>query len=231
LVGTTQVLGEVRPAPVDAESANMLSIAQTLCSQSLGRDTRSDSFSVDTGSIVYAGTSLALIGDNGDAELWTKLCGFENPPPVKVVSLFSSGFQVVYSSDITNGLSSWYKATSYPSTERVGDHRGAVTTGIQPANLAPWCVRTPNDEATQAQLAQLQAARTPAQGPIPICPDAWLTDANKIKDADFLDWSLRAAMNAGFAVFLYLDKLSRDALAGKGPPTAFDHCEELPHAN
>jgi mono/diheme cytochrome c family protein len=227
LVGTTQVLGEVRPYPVTAESANMLSIAQTLCAQTLGRDTRPDFFDVDTGSIIYAGTSLSLIGDNGDAEQWTKLCGFENPPPVRIVSLFSSGFQIENLADITSGTSSWYKAATYPSSAPVGDQRGKIAKGIQPGNLAPWCVMAPADSATQTQLDEAQKKRSASQGPLPICPDTWLTVANKIDQAAFDSWSLRAAMNAGFSVFLYLDQLSRDALSGKAAPVAFDHCEQL----
>jgi hypothetical protein len=109
----------------------------------------------------------------------------------------------------------------------VGDQRGKIAKGIQPGNLAPWCVMAPADSATQTQLDEAQKKRSASQGPLPICPDTWLTVANKIDQAAFDSWSLRAAMNAGFSVFLYLDQLSRDALSGKAAPVAFDHCEQL----
>jgi hypothetical protein len=39
------------------------------------------------------------------------------------------------------------------------------------------------------------------------------------------EWALKGAMNAGFAVFLYLDSVARNG--GVAQPT-YDHCEQLP---
>jgi hypothetical protein len=141
------------------------------------------------------------------------------------VTYGSSGFTITYSYDLTTGTSAWYDASTYPSAAQVGDERGAITSGIQAGNVGPWCVKKPTDAALQASFDQLQTAR--GTNPLPLCPDAWLVDANKLDAAALDTWSLRAAANAGMAVFLYLDKLEHDATKGKGPQPSYDHCEQL----
>jgi hypothetical protein len=96
---------------------------------------------------------------------------------------------------------------------------------VQPDNQAPWCVVVPTDPAAAASFEALRAGGTP----LPICPNEWLTDENLFSDDDLESWTLRAAMNAGMAVFLQLDKQSVDARDGKSPLPSYDQCEQLSH--
>jgi mono/diheme cytochrome c family protein len=224
VVGAAAVLGKVRPNgySATATSANMLSIAQTLCSQTLGVAPALVPFDVDTGAIAHGRESpTALIATNGDAETWLSLCAYDNPAPVRVVR-YNTSSSTNFGFGPVGGL---YKASSYPSSAPVGDHHGNVANGVQPDNQAPWCVVVPTDPAAAASFEALRAGGTP----LPICPNEWLTDENLFSDDDLESWTLRAAMNAGMAVFLQLDKQSVDARDGKSPLPSYDQCEQLSH--
>jgi hypothetical protein len=231
LVGTAQVLGDERPNAYDpaAKSANMLSIAQTLCSHTLGRKgTGNVEFDLTKGAISGAGSdATSLITSNGDAEHWQRLCSFQNPPPVRVVT--TSGWVPLSSGSLNVlilGTDSWYNASTYPSDALVGDQHGNTTMGVTADNQAPWCVLPPTDSAGQ-QVASNYVQNTRAGAPLPFCPTTWHVDANKLSEADLDRWTLAGAINAGESVFLYLEQLSKDALQGKGPPPGYDQCERL----
>ena len=88
-VARTDVLGVTSQRllePSDGTSANMLQVAQVACSKVLGWGrpyVLSNPRHVDR-------TFSQLIPTNGDAELWTTLCGLHNTPPVTVVSFNGS---------------------------------------------------------------------------------------------------------------------------------------------
>jgi mono/diheme cytochrome c family protein len=231
LVGTAQVLGDDRPNAYDpaAKSANMLAIAQTLCSHTLGRKGSGNvEFDLSTGAISNSGSAgTSLIGGNGDAEHWQRLCSFQNPAPIRVVTtngwvpLTSGTFYV-----LVLGTGSWYNPATYPSNALVGDEHGNTAMGVTSANQAPWCVLPPTDSAGQAAADKyVQDAR--GGKPLPFCPTSWLNDTNKLSETDLDRWTLKGAINAGASVFVYLDQLSHDAVQGKEPQPGYDQCEQL----
>jgi hypothetical protein len=232
VVSAAAVLGEERPNAYDATatSANMLSIAQTLCAQTIGyTPVGGVAFDLVHGRINHADSQkgTSLISDMGDAEMWLKLCGYENQPPVRVVRFLGANILLWWDPSEAHATWAWYNASNYPATAPIGDQRGNVTTGLQPGNTAPWCMLAPdaNDQNAQVALAQVQATR--GSNPLPICPSDWFNDANRVSGDDLDKWTLRGAMNAGMSVFLYLDKLEHDALQNKGPQPTYDDCQAL----
>jgi hypothetical protein len=130
----------------------------------------------------------------------------------------------------------------YPATAPVLSSSGQVEMGVQPGNVFPICVPLPSDPQ-QKTMADSYLAANPVGGPggpvTPYCPDAWLKDpknaliqtnttdamGNSVHlypDADA--WAARGAINAGMAVFLYLDQLERGNVT---PPIQYNHCEQL----
>lgn len=153
-------------------------------------------------------------------------------------------------SPITNA---WYHPEAYPSTSTVvqvdtqaieigaiGDHNGNVMNGITPSNLAPWCVEVPDEHLS---FLSTYAAKNRGGKPLPVCPKEWLANPDHQLYArdpmipepppgtppDERDaWARRGAINTGFAVFLYLDQISKDAASsGRKPCPAYNRCEDL----
>ncbi len=92
IVGNTQVLGEPRHWNATPVDANMLSAAQNLCRQSLPIAPDPSVFSASFRFDPTGFGDTALIGANGDGELWRHLCAIDNPPPVRAVwSAWDSG--------------------------------------------------------------------------------------------------------------------------------------------
>jgi mono/diheme cytochrome c family protein len=230
VVGAVTVLGESRPFVPPPTSANMLSIARSLCAQSLGRTEASlVEFDVDRGHIKYGLRNTALIAANGDAQVWQELCARESNPPVRTLQYSGgSSFKIALSNNLDQ-LSSWYRAATYPANAPIGDAKGQVssqpTVGVAPENLGPWCVLPVQSSDA---LKQLQAFNQTRGKPLPMCPTDWLTEDNRVGELEFSRWTLRAAANAGVAVFLYLDQLAHRALQGVSPVPAYDKCELLP---
>jgi mono/diheme cytochrome c family protein len=130
------------------------------------------------------------------------------------------------------------------------DQRGQISTGdlLASGNLFPMCVREPpaGSDAHAAADALLQQLATNNTGGsvIPYCPDALFangTDADgnavqkwKLAAAYNADaqtytfpagnnWALRGAINAGLAVFLYINQLSQTGT----PQLLYNQCELL----
>lgn len=230
VVGAVTVLGESRPFVPPTTSANMLSIARSLCAQSVGRTEGTPvEFDVDRGHSKYALRNTALIAANGDAQVWQELCARETNAPVRTLQYSGgSSFKIAWSNSLDT-TSSWYRASTYPANAPIGDHKGQVssqtTVGVSADNLGPWCVLPAQSSDA---LKQLQALNQTRSKPLPMCPTDWLSDDNKVGEQEFQRWTLRAAANAGVAVFLYLDQLARGAPKGVTPIPAYDKCELLP---
>ena len=249
IVGTTRVLGEQRASnrfESKAGTANMLTTAQELCRHVLPA-TRS---AVDLSALLRTGTfdwdaSTALIARNGDADLWQRLCSVDNRPIVRVVHLYGPWKPDTTTRDLKlDPVESLYWADAYPATAPALDHRGRVVNGAGKDNLMPLCARRPGD-AAQAALAEQFLAANPVGGAggavIPFCPPAlfepgtdgkpkWRLKSEYNQESgtpDLIDaelWSTRGAINAGLAVFLYLDQLQK---AGSRPRPSHTECERL----
>jgi mono/diheme cytochrome c family protein len=130
--------------------------------------------------------------------------------------------------------------TLYPSDASVGNERGGVDAQLDASNLWPWCVTVPPPDFGVGQQGTTPAdaqdhhdvglAYLQSKG-LPICPTlttSWGKDdqgigANSI-EPPVQRWATRGAINAGLAVFLYLDGLAKGLTQTK--PT-YDHCEQL----
>jgi mono/diheme cytochrome c family protein len=229
LVANTPVLGESRRG-VEVTSANMLQTAQALCRFVVPFKSGPFEPTTFTGSEApkkLHGTNFQLITNNGDAELWEHLCAFDNPAPLHAMTVSTAGGGTL-NSDPYNS----YFSKNIPSGTLIGDQHGNVQTWPSADNVGPWCVIKPTE---QADLEWLQK-QTAADGKqLPICPESALTADNRLKiganDAngvyvpgDFDEWAARGAINAGQAVFVYLDQMISQ---GKGRALRYDECEQL----
>jgi len=250
IVGTTRVLGVSRGShAIPAASPNMLKLAQALCTQVIPQvvgGLKIDDY-IASGAVPWS-ESTALIDVNGDVEMWQRLCSNGNRPIVRV-PVPSSGSWVANESAsgvIISPTQSLYWADDpdhpgpviFPADAPVLDDRGHLVNGLQSDNLFAVCVQKPGDAA---ELAALERYRTlnpvgGAGGPlIPYCPDYLFQDPkykfsvtmdenNQLSYPDADRWATRAAVNAGLAVFLYLDQLERGAVH---PQPLYNHCEQL----
>jgi hypothetical protein len=180
--------------------------------------------------------STTLIKSNGDAELWLRLCSEGNPPPVRVVTFAGpvathSGEFIVYAPQLleatAGALLHFVRPEVYPGGAPIGNERGTVDAGISAANQWPWCVDFSGADPSQQQAAIAQGA--------PPCPrELYTDDTMQILSAsnawttggtsdDVERWTVRGAINAGLAVFLYLQQLE-----GHDPQPTYDACELLP---
>ena len=223
LVAATQVLGASRPEPPPVVNANMLETARALCRAIV---TRGDSAVFDPGSLKtptgradFHAQSPFILG-NGDAELWEKLCLFENPSPVHGIAVGDGRF--------FNYSTNFFRADKYPTGTKVGNIRGAVEASLSPENSFPWCIIKPTDEAQLTWVATQNASDGSALSNV-YCPADFVTDANRVsKDGpEVASFATRGAINAGFAVFAYLDDfLSK----GHGRALSYNECEQLTKA-
>ncbi len=160
-----------------------------------------------------------LLTDNGDAELWSRLCTLNNPAPIHVIRVVGDGADT-YRLSFT--ASDNYFGDKYPSGAVVGDGTGRVQASYTASNDTPWCVVVPTDAGQKTWFDQQSAL--PSKGPgdpnpkLPPCPDGFVKDDNRFKGGytdsngnylygDIDDWSARGAINAGQSVFVYLDQM------------------------
>jgi len=229
VVSNTQVLGQSRPSAFNSRvpDANMLTTARQLCEQVV--PIRTAQFDLNEGRIQHdGGPGTALIKSNGDSELWETLCAFDNPGPIRALRL---GNPWTNTSKFTVDLST----VNYGLYDRIdiGDapigRLGGVDAGLQDSNPAPWCIVKPTDPA-QIEVAEAFVAANPIGGqPLPFCPEVLFerdgtgNEIHRFESEEIDDWTLRGAMNAGLAVYVYLDAISK----GAQPPPAFNACERL----
>lgn len=243
LVGNTPVLGVPRGTFFDPSvgSANMLGTAQAFCEHVLynTRNGASETtFNLTQGAIDHgaATTGTSLINVNGDAELWERLCTTDNPSPVRIVSLpqaWRNDLSPNYDFSLIRiqGSHPLFWATNpvtgavgYPSDAPVGNNHGKVVTGVTPDNLTPWCLLKPTDPAQITIAEQYVAAHAVDGQPLPFCPESLLAPENQWQDADVKRWARRGAMNAGLAVFSYIDALAHGQVTAQ---PKYDECEKL----
>jgi mono/diheme cytochrome c family protein len=267
IVSITPVLGQIRVGTTSRASANMLQLAQELCSNVLLS-------TINTGPTSFTGRALnwtlstALIAKNGDAEMWLRLCSLNNRPVVRVLlpqlqtqagagsGSGSDGQAAASCSGLTIDPKSFYwgdavgaDGASVFAGATVMDQRGNLVAGIAPGNLQPTCVRSPTDPAQQAAVdAYLQGHPVEGDGGsnvIPRCPTALFAPAtdgagNLIQKwalkvgtdpstgnlvySDANTWALRGAINAGLAVFLYVDQLSKGLVT---PKLGYNECDRM----
>ncbi len=247
IVGTTPVLGERRTYFAPEGSPNMLQVAQKLCASVLSLDRSSP---IPFLRFFNQGKPqwkewTALIHTNGDADLWLRLCSAGNRPVVRalVVEYDDSHATRMVARLALDPLEALFWADGYPPTAPVMNHRGIIETGVTAANTMPSCVIKPSEPAVVALVTQfLKDNPAGAAGePLPFCPaELFQTGPDgtpkwqlrKVRDEatsryTFVDgdkWSARGAMNAGLAVFLYLQEIEKGAIK---PKPAFNHCEEI----
>jgi hypothetical protein len=142
---------------------------------------------------------------------------------------------------------------AYPASAPVMDHRSKIVTGVDNTkNFFPMCIRKPADGSQELAWADAFLQANKVGGPngvvIPYCPaelfatkdvmdpqtgqttkvDKFLLSAvpnnGSFEYVDGKKWAARGAINAGMAVFVYVDQIERGQL--KVPP-AFDQCEAL----
>jgi mono/diheme cytochrome c family protein len=181
---------------------------------------------------------LALIADNGDAEFWQQLCTFQNPAPVVAVK-FADGRFVEATQGNQNYLKEdgssepgsertlqmLFRRSAYPSDTPVGDNRGRVQPGLGDDNLAPWCIERPETPAERSALeAKFREMRSGRDDEPPYCPDQ-LGTAHLTNNLEHAQWTRRGSMNAGLAVFIYLDALAKGETQR---PMEYNRCEQLP---
>ncbi|HYQ03164.1 MAG TPA: hypothetical protein VER96_31035 [Polyangiaceae bacterium] len=237
LVANTPVLGETRRG-VEVSSANMLQTGQALC-KLIGEMKAGGFEPLDLATPLAQaglhGSDGQLISKNGDSELWARLCTYNNPAPIHVISV-----NPISSSEYNLQASNYdtFFAQKYPPNTPVGDQTGRVQSALGASNDTPWCVRQPlaTDAPATAWLAKKQAKAADGQlVALPICPSAVLDEANRFKSpkdpntqvalrSDMDDWAARGAINAGQAVFVYLRQMISE---GKGRDPRYDECEQL----
>jgi mono/diheme cytochrome c family protein len=203
------------------------------------------------GQLDLTGGTTDIIGTNGDMELWLRLCALDNRQVVRVVVPADGGnwLATTGAKDLAiRREQSLYWADGYPAGAPVMDHRGHAVSGVTPDNLFPICLQRPTDP-TQAGYADAFRMANPVGGAggnlIPYCPAelfatgpnsagvaslkwrlAYTTDpkTNQFVYTDAKAWGTRGAINAGLAVFLYIDQLSKGMIAAKPP---YNQCGEL----
>jgi mono/diheme cytochrome c family protein len=265
LVAVTPVLGKSRDRVQGRASANMLELAQEMCTNVL----------LSVPGVAYQAplnpppdfpigwsAQTSLIADNGDAALWLGVCSLDNRPVVRVLEPGSSSGIVDWGSAdrlMIDGRSLYWGADEQgnptsPAGAQFLDQRGRVATGIAADNLFPMCVEKPADATTLAKADALLASLRGGGFLVPpycapeLLADKTVTDdggnvtktkkwrlttsvtkdGNGIVFDDANRWAIRGAINAGVAVFLYVDGLARGQITPKPP---YNQCERLTGAH
>jgi len=240
IVAATRVLGAKRASNQISPtgSPNMLKLAKELCMHTLPAiNSGYDLAPLFAHGHLDWGAQTGLIDDNGDAEMWLRLCSLNNRRIVRVP------YVERWTSQTGNGSpgprlvpdQSLYYADAYPATAPVLDHRGQIAHGVSADNLFPLCLRAPADP-TERAFADAFLAAQPVR--VPYCPAELFAGNDRyrlrsIPDPDIpgrrvlIDarrWALRGAVNAALSVFLYLDAIERGIVT---PKPAFNQCEQL----
>jgi mono/diheme cytochrome c family protein len=221
LVARTDVLGVPRAGFDMTASPNMLAVAQELCRFVLPNNTGRPVFGMTGGGWVYDYSETPLITAHGDADLWQKLCSIDNRPVVRALNFQIRPAPQPPVLDIYYGDA--FRWGEGYGTAPVGDHRGRVVQGgITPDNVFPWCIKKPPAGTLLEQATAFATANAVDGSPLPFCPDA-VVASPALTLQDFAAWTQRGAINAGFAVYLFLDKLSK----GEIKRVRYNECEKL----
>ncbi|MGA2447648.1 MAG: hypothetical protein ABTD50_03110 [Polyangiaceae bacterium] len=167
-----------------------------------------------------------LIASNGDAELWLHVCSAGNPAPVRAVhGTGDTEFAGAISVDVDN-QGRLFSEDLYPAdptfygANPVGDERGNTTQGgLTSDNYRPWCYRA--SSSPLSQQPQCPPSIDDGQGGIAegvgrdfsLESGQGLSCTNQCWGPDAADrWATRGAINAGLAVFLYLDGVAKGTI-------------------
>lgn len=238
IVGDTRVLGAKRVLPQSAISANMLSAAKVICAGLLSDVTKASPiafdwtkgwFESDTPGVLK--NFPLLIPTNGDAELWLKLCTINNPPPIRALNVFQNDppFPHVGSLPLADG---YLIDPSAYGQNPVGDQNGPVGS-LDANNAFPWCVSLDqaspqNLPAANAFIQQNNLAVCPLKVGTAACPTTSDGGTPPCWGADRVDqWATRGAINAGLAVFTYIEGLVATLSNGQTPAPTYDQCNLL----
>jgi mono/diheme cytochrome c family protein len=218
LVAATQVLGRSRPEPPPVTNANMLETGRALCRALITRG-HGEAFEPATGATERFQRRSGLILSNGDAELWGKLCTFNNPSPIHalVATASAEGFKLFNYNDRI------YRSAAFPVDAPVGNVRGEVEPKLTVGNEFPWCVIPPTDPA---EIAFVDGLRSANDQKVPLCPAPLLALDNLFPpdSPELEEFATHGAINAGLAVYAYLDKMLSQ---GEGREPTFKECERL----
>jgi mono/diheme cytochrome c family protein len=222
IVAHTPFLGAARTGLEigTSEGANMLAVGRELCG---GLLTTNNAILFNgtvkpflTGHFDKESVHQEFLFDNADAQIWLELCTLNNPPPIIAYTLSSGRFSPVL---FQRGGAAVLLRDPFVNWSLggfvVGDETGTSQTALTTTNLRPWCL----------------ANMPPGPSPLPMCPVPFDTDEARadpnwvpISGDVMTRWKLRGAINAGLAVFVYLDDLTRSQRPAQ--PT-FDQCEKL----
>jgi mono/diheme cytochrome c family protein len=226
LVANTDVLGETRGALWDSTgaSANMLQVGQKLCRNVVLMSTGQGRIVSESIAEDRHKAPGGLIDANGDAALWEGVCSVDNPAPIRVFAVAAPAGGGNYIKFSQNDL---YFPTHFPAATSVGNQLGEISTSLTADNAFPWCVLPPTTAEDQAWLA---TKKTKKGSPLPLCPAGFAVPANQYQRdetgvlVDVNKWATRGAINAGLAVFVYLDML----IGNNQPvPPRYNECKLL----
>lgn len=272
MANNTSIAGYARYGLKPLVDANMLSLAQELCAAILPGDDTELSFELSgpqrfgayplftgrsrgTNSAQSTGVPLTRGpsggGWNGEGEMWLRLCGYQNPAPIRVLGRkwTRSSFERTADKDYTGPVVSIstpnlkanarmliprFDAKGAPSIgpeALVGDRFGNIVQGLEPDNLFPWCINpvVEDDPEVQALLDIMVRLRGKDHGVerLPLCPRELFNDdgflLRPMQELEIEQWVTQGSINAGFSVFAYLDALVRGEVT---PQPEFDRCED-----
>lgn len=241
-IGAAEVLGRGREANLmgvqdEDAAANMLSAVKAACQALIPFTPQLPSvrFDIQKGQVVEAPDAsdlaeqrkqtlqgIGFILDNGDKDLWERLCLWQNPAPVRVVRFINNRFMVRTARFQEEHYQHLIARDAYPAGAEVG-HGAAIAAGVHADNAYPWCVAPYMFEGAEAAAGRA----------LPRCPPELFEPANMVNvkrehaptNQELNRWAMQGAATAGFSVFLYLDRLSKGEIARL---PAYDRCEELP---
>jgi mono/diheme cytochrome c family protein len=239
VVANNEVFGRGVNRGAGAE-ANMLSIAKSVCSSYLPEGLTFPDASDFYTSLDLAGTKtfkppIKVSALSGDAELWQRLCTFDNPIPVRaMVVTFDNKGQLqrpTFAEDF--GVPFLFSRDKFPPNAPVMDHLGNRQTKLTAENQTPWCVvPLPPSDANAATLNSYIVEKIltycPQQVLVKLDPDLSTGEPQvnefRLTPDEIRQWTLRGAVNAGFAVFTYVDDLANNRVS---PSVPYNHCEDL----
>jgi hypothetical protein len=182
-----------------------------------------------------------LILQNGDAELWLKLCALGNSSPVRPIHILTPNSDgtlnvpTVENSDSELDIDgptgeapgALIPASLWPPGHPIGNASGGTdTAGLLPTNPWPWCVDA--RKATSDESGWIMS--------LPTCPEAVLDASDSclpsgpygggggpcFRTDDANRWAAGGAINAGLSVFLYVQSIENST-----PPPDYNQCELL----